>query len=107
LKIKKGEKLGLCGTSGGGKTTLVQILQKFYDIQQGEVLIDGINLKNMDIKHFRKNVGVVSQEPSLFSGTIEENITYGVEKYTKNELFHAAEIANALDFIQNKYFKSI
>ena len=94
--------MAFCGTSGGGKTTLVQILQKFYDIQGGQVLIDGIDMKQYDIKHLRRNVGVVSQEPSLFSGTIEQNITFGVEEYTKEELYNAADIANALDFIQNK-----
>jgi ABC-type multidrug transport system fused ATPase/permease subunit len=66
------------------------------------VLIDGIDMKKFDIKHLRRKVGVVSQEPSLFSGTIEQNITFGVEEYTKEELLHAAEVANALDFIQNK-----
>jgi ABC-type multidrug transport system fused ATPase/permease subunit len=104
LKIEKGERLAFCGTSGGGKSTIVQILQRFYDIQSGEIKIDGMDLKEFDIKFLRKNIGLVSQEPSLFSGTIEQNITFGMDEYTKDELYHAAEVANALDFIQNKLF---
>lgn len=104
LKIRTGERLAFCGTSGGGKTTIVQILQKFYGIQGGEVTIDGIDLRNYDTKFLRRNIGVVSQEPSMFSGTIEQNITFGVDEYTKEDLYNASEIANALDFIQNKYF---
>lgn len=107
MRIRIGERVAFCGTSGSGKTTLVQILQKFYDIQEGDVLIDGIDIKKYDIKNLRKKIGLVSQEPSLFSGTIEQNITFGVEEYTKKELWHAAEIANALDFIQNKFLKSL
>ena len=86
----------------GGKSTIVQLLERFYDLTQGELLIDHINIKNYNVNYLRRNIGFVAQEPVLFSGTIEQNIAYGVELYTFQDLNKAAELANALQFIQDQ-----
>lgn len=103
LEIKEGERIAICGTSGSGKSTIVQLLQRFYDVSNGELLIDGYNIKDFNLYFLRKNIGFVSQEPILFSGTIEQNIIYGVENYTKEDLIEAAELSNSLQFIENKF----
>jgi len=100
--IKEGERIALCGSSGGGKSTLVNLMLRFYDIQIGELLIDGVNVKKYNLGYLRRNIGLVSQEPILFCGTIEQNIVYGLEEYTKQDLLEASEIANAIEFIANK-----
>lgn len=105
LIINEGESIAFCGPSGGGKSTLVKILLRFYDYQEGEILLDGNNIRTFNGLYLRKNIGLVLQEPCLFSGTIEQNITFGVDEYTKEELYHAAEIANALEFILDKYIR--
>ena len=102
LEIKEGERIALCGNSGGGKSTLVQLMLRFYDIKGGELLFDGVNVKKYNLGYLRRNIGLVSQEPILFCGTIEQNITYGLEKYSKKELLEATEVANAMEFITNK-----
>ena len=102
LEIKEGDRIALCGNSGGGKSTLINLMLRFYDVKEGEVLIDGVNVKKYNLGHLRRNIGLVSQEPILFCGTIEQNIAYGKEEYTKQELLEATEVANALEFITNK-----
>lgn len=94
-----GEAIALVGSSGAGKTTLVNLLPRFYDPQAGEILIDGIDIKNVRIKSLRRQIGIVPQETILFSGTIAENIAFGQNKLNLKEIEEAAKIANAHQFI--------
>ena len=82
LKIKEGEMVAFCGESGCGKTTSIKLVLRNYDVTEGELLIDGQNIRDLNLKSIHRKIGVVSQEPSLMKGTLEENITYGVEEYT-------------------------
>jgi len=100
LKIKPGEMIAIVGHSGAGKSTLVNLIPRFYDVDSGEVRIDGINIKDVTLKSLRKQIGIVPQETFLFKGTIEENISYGVENKTRDEVIEAAKKANAHQFIQ-------
>lgn len=101
LEINKGEKVALVGKSGGGKSTIAHLLQRFYNIDSGDLLIDGKSSKDYNLIGFRKHVGVVPQEVLLFGGSIAENIAYGNPEATQNEIFEAARKANALDFIES------
>jgi len=100
IKIEKGKSIALVGESGSGKSTLVDLLPRFYDLIDGEVLLDGINIKLFDIKSLRSQISIVSQEAILFNDSILNNITFGSEKIDKNKVIHAAKIANAHDFIE-------
>ncbi|MBN2663484.1 MAG: ABC transporter ATP-binding protein [Bacteroidales bacterium] len=102
LTIKKGETIALVGESGSGKSTLVDLLPRFYDVFDGEIKIDGLPIKTFKIKELRDLFGIVSQNSILFNDTIENNISFGVNNYTKDELIEAAKIANAYDFIMEK-----
>jgi len=97
--IKKGQKVALVGSSGAGKSTIAQLLLRFYDAIEGEILIDDVDIKNMDISAYRNNVGFVPQEVLLFGGTIRENIQYGNLDADENDLIAAAKQANAWEFI--------
>ena len=99
MYAKKGQTVALVGSSGCGKSTVVQLLQRFYDPLEGVVLIDGNNVRDLNIKWLRRNIGVVSQEPVLFGTTIAENIRYGRDGVTQAEIEDAARNANAHDFI--------
>lgn len=101
LIISKGKTIALVGQSGSGKSTLVDLIPRFYDIEEGEILIDGINIKDMQIKSLRGLMGNVNQEPILFNDTISNNITFGVEEASKDDVKSAAMIANAHEFIIN------
>lgn len=101
LHIKKGETLALVGNSGGGKSTIVSLLPRFYDIQKGEIKIDGINIKDYSLKSLRDNISVVFQDNFLFSGTIRENILLGKMNATKEELNSAVQNACLSDFINS------
>ncbi|XP_061676124.1 ATP-dependent translocase ABCB1-like isoform X7 [Syngnathoides biaculeatus] len=101
LSIKSGQSIALVGTSGCGKSTTIQLLQRFYDPQEGSVSVDGHNIRSLNIAHLRKMIGVVSQEPVLFATTISENIRYGRTDVTQQEIEQAAKEANAYDFIMN------
>nr|AJG01604.1 ATP-binding cassette sub-family B MDR/TAP member 1 [Dreissena polymorpha] len=101
LQIKRGQTVALVGSSGCGKSTIVQLLQRFYDPEEGQILIDGVNLKDINLKWWRENIGIVSQEPVLFGTTIEENIRYGHLDVTKEDIEQAAKMANAHDFIMD------
>lgn len=101
LTIKKGQTVALVGQSGGGKSTLVDLIPRYYDVQEGEVLIDGINVKDLGIKDLRSLMGNVNQEAILFNDTFRNNITFGVESATQEEIDQAAKIANAYEFIVN------
>lgn len=99
LEINPGETVAICGASGGGKSTIISLIERFYDLREGVLLINGKDIKEYDLAFLHSNIGFVSQEPVLFSGTIEENIVYGVPEYTKSELYEAARLANAYNFI--------
>lgn len=99
FKVKAGQKVALVGPSGAGKSTIVQLLLRFYEAQEGEILVDGKALNEYNVTQFRRNVAIVPQEVLLFGGTIEENIAYGRPDGTKEEIREAARQANALEFI--------
>ena len=99
IVIPKGKTVALVGQSGGGKSTLVDLIPRYYDVQEGEVLIDGINVKDLGIHDLRQLIGNVNQEAILFNDTFLNNITFGVDNATKEDVVRAAKIANAYDFI--------
>lgn len=99
LVIPKGKTIALVGQSGSGKSTLVDLIPRYYDVQEGEVLIDGINVKDLGIHDLRQLIGNVNQEAILFNDTFYNNITFGVDNVGKEEVIRAAKIANAYDFI--------
>lgn len=100
LTIRAGEKVALVGPSGGGKTTLCNLIPRFYDATEGEILLDGQNIKKVTLESLRENVGVVQQDVYLFSGSVYENIAYGKPGATKEEVFAAAKMAGAHEFIE-------
>ena len=99
LTIPKGKTIALVGQSGSGKSTLVDLIPRYYDVQEGEVLIDGINVKDLGIHDLRKLIGNVNQEAILFNDSFRNNISFGVDNATQEEIEEAARIANAYDFI--------
>ncbi len=99
LVIEPGDIVGIVGTTGSGKSTLINLLLRFYDNYEGEILVDGVNIKEMDIGAFRNCIGYVQQEPMMFSDTVFNNIAYGVPNATVEQVIHAAEVANAHGFI--------
>ncbi|GMI93521.1 ATP-binding cassette B9, P-glycoprotein 9 [Hibiscus trionum] len=99
LQVPSGTTAALVGQSGSGKSTVISLLERFYDPESGEVLIDGVDLKKMQLKWIRGKIGLVSQEPILFATTISENIAYGKDNATPEEIREAIEMANAAKFI--------
>ena len=99
LVIEKGKTIALVGQSGGGKSTLVDLIPRYYDVQEGEVLIDGINVKDLGIHDLRQLIGNVNQEAILFNDSFYNNIAFGVDHATQEQVEQAARIANAHDFI--------
>ncbi len=99
LKIKKGQNIALVGPSGSGKTTVCALIPRFYDVTSGEILLDGKNITDITLKSLRNNIGIVQQDVYLFSGTIKENIAYGKQDATDEEIVEAAKMAGAYDFI--------
>ncbi len=101
LSIHAGEKLAIVGPSGGGKTTLCNLIPRFYDVSRGEIRLDGRNIKKLTLRSLRQSIGVVQQEVYLFSGTVYDNIAYGKPGATYEEVMEAAKRAGADEFIQN------
>lgn len=99
LNIKAGEMIGLVGHSGSGKSTLVNLICRFYDVSEGAILLDGVDIRSFAVSDYRRNIGLVLQEPFLFFGTIAENIAYGKPHATRNEIIAAARAAHAHEFI--------
>lgn len=99
LTIRPGESLALVGPSGGGKTTLCNLIPRFYDVTSGQILIDGQDVRKVTLKSLRQAIGVVQQDVYLFSGTVAENIAYGKPNATKEEIVNAAKLAGADGFI--------
>ena len=97
--IKKGKMVAIVGPSGAGKSTIADLISRFYDVTTGAILIDGNDLRDLNINSLRNNLGIVTQETILFDETIEFNIAYGKVQYTRSELIEAAKAANAYDFI--------
>lgn len=99
LEIKPGEKVAIVGPSGGGKTTLCNLIPRFYDVSDGQILLDGKDVRSYTLKSLRQNIGMVQQDVYLFSGTVMENILYGRITATKEEVIEAAKRAGAHEFI--------
>jgi ATP-binding cassette subfamily B protein len=97
--VAPGEIIGLVGPSGGGKTTVINLIARFYDVTGGRVLVDGVDIRRLDSGHFRRQVGIVLQDPYLFHGTVVENIRYGHPEATLAQVIAAARAANAHDFV--------
>ncbi len=100
LEVKSGEILALVGTSGGGKTTSVNLIPRFYDVTEGAVLIDGHDIRGMTIKSLRNQIGIVTQDPILFNDTVYNNIAYGNLNASESDIIAAAKAAYAYDFVQ-------
>jgi len=101
FEIKSGKSIALVGPSGGGKTTICSLLPRFYDVTEGCVKIDGQDIRDIKLKSLRKSIGIVQQDVYLFGGTLKENIAYGKEDATDEEIIEAAKKANIHDFIMS------
>ena len=102
VKIKEGEKVGIIGSTGCGKTSFVNLIPRLYDATSGEILIGGVNVKNINIKQLREDVGIVLQESILFSGDIKSNLKLGNKNASEEELISASKDSQAYEFIMNK-----
>lgn len=100
FSVSQGQTIAIVGKTGSGKTTIVNLLMRFYDIDSGKILIDGININDFPKEFLRKNIGMVLQDTKLFSGTIKENISYSKPDATMEEIQKAAKLANADSFIK-------
>ncbi|MEW6652737.1 MAG: ATP-binding cassette domain-containing protein, partial [Bacteroidota bacterium] len=99
IKVEKGNILAIVGSSGAGKTTMVDLIPRFYDPTNGKILIDGIDFKDVRVEDLRKLLGIVTQETILFNETVKSNISYGIENCTEENIIAAAKAANAHNFI--------
>lgn len=99
LRVRASQTVGLVGGSGSGKSTVINLLERFYDPSGGEILLDGMGIKTLQIKWLRSQMGLVSQEPILFATSIKENILFGKEEASMEEIVRAAKAANSHDFI--------
>ncbi len=101
LRINSGEMVAFVGKTGAGKSTLVSLIARFYDVKKGAILVDGVDIRNYKIKEYRKQIGIVLQDNILFSGTVEDNIKYGKPEATREEVIEAAKNVYAWEFISN------
>ena len=97
--VQPGELVGLVGPSGGGKSTVVSLIARFYDVSGGSIRIDGVNVRDLDSGHYREQLGMVLQDPYLFHGTVLDNIRYGLPSASLGTVVEAAKAANAHDFV--------
>ena len=102
VKIKYGTKAAFVGASGCGKSTIMQLLLRYYEVNSGEILINGRNIKDFELHYLRSNFGVVSQEPVLFNASFKENIKYNLYEAKEEDIVEASRKANALSFIMGK-----
>ena len=100
---KPGETTAIIGSTGSGKSTLINLIPRFYDVTEGQVLVNGADVKNADLEMLRENIGYVPQKGFLFSGTIKSNIAYSDENMPQNQIETAARVARAQDFINEKF----
>lgn len=101
LDIPSGKIVALVGGSGSGKSTVISLIERFYEPLSGKILLDGNDIRELDLKWLRQQIGLVNQEPALFATTIRENILYGKDDATLAEIQHAAKLSEALSFINN------
>ena len=106
LKINQNDAIAIVGESGQGKSTFINLVMRFYDPEFGQVLIDGVDIKTVNVSHLRQKLGLVMQEPILFNYTLTENILYGKLNASNEEVQNAAQVANAREFIESKELSS-
>jgi ATP-binding cassette subfamily B (MDR/TAP) protein 1 len=99
LEVKVGTSVGVVGKSGGGKSTVIGLIQRFYDVERGSVRVDGVDIRELDTQWYRRHTALVSQEPVIYAGTIRDNILFGKLDASENEVVDVARAANAHDFI--------
>merc|ERR1711879_875913 len=97
--VKAGQKIGVIGSTGSGKSTLIQLIPRLYDVNDGSITFDGLNVKQLDIDTLRRQIGVVTQKATVFSGSIGTNVRYGKEDASFDELKTASTLANAFEFV--------
>ena len=102
FEAHEGETIAFIGSTGSGKSTLINLIPRFYDVSKGTIYIDGIDIRDYDVKELRSKLGVIPQKAFLFSGSIKENICFGKEDASDEEIIHAARVAQAYDFIMEK-----
>lgn len=102
FSVKEGQTVAFIGSTGSGKSTLIQLIPRFYDVSAGRILVNGVDVRDWDVTRLRDQMGFVAQKANLFSGTIEENIRFGKADATMEEVIHAAKVAQAYDFIMEK-----
>lgn len=101
IEVVKGQKVALVGPTGSGKTTVMNLMNRFYDVTEGQILVDGNDIRDIELNSLRRNVGIVLQESIIFSGTIYDNIAYGKETATEEEVYNAAKLANLHEFVMS------
>ena len=101
-KIEKGKVVAIVGHSGSGKSTISNLIQRFYDPNEGCITLDGIDLRDFDIPWLRRSIGFVTQEPTLYSSSIKDNVLYGVTQYTEEDFYNVCELANVNKFVSDK-----
>ena len=99
FEVQPGEMIGLVGPSGAGKTTIINLVARFYDVTGGRIAVDGVDIRDLEVGSYRRQIGIVQQDPFLFHGTIVENIRYGMPQASVEQVIAASRAANAHDFV--------